>query len=101
MEVLTPAFSKTCPSCKTQDMPPPPVGLFQVSVRNFVPSRFSRAWTMMDCCSFMKLSMRRRMGELEVMPDSRLARVSLSAMVGPSVRSTGEVSWHACESVGG
>lgn len=39
------------------------------------------------------------MGELGVMPDSRLARVSLSAMVGPSVRSTGEVSWHAYKSV--
>lgn len=80
-------------------MPPPPEGRFQVSVRNLVPSSFSSACTMMDCCSFMKPSMRRRMGELEVMPDSRLARESLSAIVGPSVRSTGEVSWHVCKSV--
>ncbi len=39
------------------------------------------------CWVWMKDSMRRRMGEVGVMPDSRFERVSRSAMVGASSRS--------------
>ncbi len=47
---------------------------------------------MADCWVWMKDSMRRRMGEEGVMPDSRLERVSRSAMVGASSFCTGAVA---------
>lgn len=49
----------------------------------------------------MNSSMRRRIGEEKVTPDSRLERESRSAIEGDSVRSgeTGEVSWHVGKSV--
>ena len=49
----------------------------------------------------MNSSIRRRIGEDVVTPDSRLERESRSAIEGDSVRSgeTGEVSWHVGKSV--
>ena len=103
METLTPAFSKTLPSCRTQEMPSPPAGRFHVSTRNLLPSSVSSAETISCWFSLTSASMRRRMGEEAVTPDSRLERESRSAIEGASVRSgsTGEVSWHRGKSVGG
>ncbi|KYQ54127.1 hypothetical protein ALC60_06999 [Trachymyrmex zeteki] len=42
-ETLTPAFSNTCPSCRTQVIPPPPSFLVQRSTLKELPfSSFSR-----------------------------------------------------------
>jgi hypothetical protein len=56
-----------------------------------LPSTFSSSRTISFCCSFMNSSIRKRIGEFSVTPDSRLvcesfsASVSASAFVGSSV----------------
>lgn len=64
-----------------------------MSVRKEVEGSSSEsARTMAVCWDWMKASIRRRMGDVGVMPDSRLERVSRSAIVGVSSFAMGVVT---------
>lgn len=85
MEMLTPAFSKTLPSWRTQDIPPPPLGRVHVSAWKALPSIRLSSSVIFFWCSLINFSIRRRIGESSVMGAFSLSALSISAIEGASV----------------
>lgn len=93
-ETLTPAFSKTFPSCSTHEMPPPPLGRDQVSVLNCCPSILPSSSIIFCWCCLMSFSIRNRIGEDSLIFDDCFRASSTSTMDGASSSVTSSVIWN-------